>query len=244
MADLAPIYDATRRDVTALLKSLSEEELDTPVPATEGWTIRNIATHLAADAACAIAGDFPREFFEAFGEEDAVVTLNEWTSGQLKDREGLSLQEVLDRWEESAERVMELMRGESDWPADMPWFADRVLLTDLAVHQQDIFGALGIEKERDSAQVKIGLSGYIATMGFRLQAAGGPVLKLVAGDKEWTAGGDEPDATVSATRYEYFRAMSGRRSPDQIRAYDWTGDPEPFIPYFYPYGIRQDALVE
>jgi uncharacterized protein (TIGR03083 family) len=244
MPDLAPIYDATRKDVVKLLKGLSGEELDMPVPATEGWTIRNIATHLAADAACAIAGDFPAVFFESFGEEDAVVRLNEWTSGQLKDREGLSLDEILERWDESATRVTEMMRGEASWPEDMPWFADRVLLTDLAVHQQDIFGALGIEKERDSAQVKIGLSGYIATMGFRLQSAGGPALKLIAGDKEWMAGGDDPDATVSATRYEFFRAMSGRRSPDQIRAYDWTGDPEPFIPYFYPYGVRKEALVE
>jgi hypothetical protein len=38
--------------------------------------------------------------------------------------------------------------------------------------------------------------------------------------------------------------MSGRRSPEQVAAYEWDGDAEPYIPYFYPYGIRSDALVE
>jgi hypothetical protein len=38
--------------------------------------------------------------------------------------------------------------------------------------------------------------------------------------------------------------MSGRRSPEQIAAYDWDGDAEPYIPYFYPYGARTEALVE
>ncbi|MCA1830380.1 MAG: maleylpyruvate isomerase family mycothiol-dependent enzyme [Actinobacteria bacterium] len=34
------------------------------------------------------------------------------------------------------------------------------------------------------------------------------------------------------------------RSPDQIRAFEWQGDPEPFLSLFYPYGLRTDALVE
>jgi hypothetical protein len=38
--------------------------------------------------------------------------------------------------------------------------------------------------------------------------------------------------------------MSGRRSPDQIRAYDWNGDPEPFVDLFYIYGVRKEPLVE
>lgn len=244
MPDLSAVYDSARREIAGLLAGLPEADLDRNAPATPGWTIRNIATHLAADAACAIAGDFPTEFFDAFGDEKAVIVLNDWTAGQLKAREGWSLDEILRRWEESAKTVASMIRSETPWPAEMPWFSDRVLVTDLAVHQQDIFGTLGIEKERESPQVKIGLSGYIATMGFRLQAAGGPVLRFVAEDKEWLAGGEDPDASVTATRFELFRAMSGRRSPEQVRTYEWDGDPEPFIPFFYPYGMRQDALVE
>jgi hypothetical protein len=119
-----------------------------------------------------------------------------------------------------------------------------VLLTDLAVHQQDIFGAFGIERARDAAPIKIATSGYVVVMGLRLAGAGIPPLQLDAGEKVYVTGDGEPAATVKATRFEFFRALSGRRSPEQIKAYEWEGDPEPYVPYFYPYGIRKDALVE
>jgi hypothetical protein len=114
------------------------------------------------------------------------------------------------------------------------------LLTDLTVHQQDIYGALGIQRDRESAPIKIGLSGYIATMGWRLTGANLAPLRVDLGDKSYVAGEGEPAATVRASRYELFRATAGRRSPEQIAA----GDAEPYIPYFYPYGARTEALVE
>jgi hypothetical protein len=49
---------------------------------------------------------------------------------------------------------------------------------------------------------------------------------------------------VSADPFELARAVNGRRSPEQIRAFDWEGDPEPFMHLFYPYGPRSEALVE
>ena len=244
MSDVSGVYESTRKDLCDLLRGLSDEDLDREVPATPGWTVRNIATHLTADASCVIASDFPREFFQSFGDEDAVVVLNKWTAGQLSDRAGMSLEEIFDEWDASAEIVTAMMRKEKDWPDGLPWFTDRVLITDLAVHQQDIYGALGIQKDREAPPVKIGLAGYIGTMDFRLKSADEPALRFESGEKVWTAGGDEPKTTVRASRFELFRAMSGRRNPDQIRAYDWDGDPEPFISYFYPYGVRSDALVE
>jgi uncharacterized protein (TIGR03083 family) len=244
MPNLDAVYDATRAELSDLLLTLSEEQLNGPVPATADWTIKDIATHLAADATCALNGDFPTSFFDAFGEPDAVARVNDWTARQLSIRSGRSLGDLLAEWDESGKQVSAMMRGETDWPGGMPWFADRVLNTDLAVHQQDIYGALGMEKDRESPQLKIGLASYIGTMDFRLKTAGGPALRLEAGEKSWAAGDGDPSATVKATRFEFFRAMSGRRNPGQIGAYDWTGDPDPFIPYFYPYGPRAEALVE
>ena len=244
MAELADLYEQLRDDIAQLVAGLEPEELDKPVPATPGWTIRDIVTHLAADASCIVAGDFPSEFFEAFGESAGVIKVNEWTSRQLEDRRGRSLEEMLQEWKSSSTDVTAMMRGEKPWPEGIVPFSDRILLTDLAVHQQDIFGALGIERGRDAAPIKIGLSGYIVTMGWRLGAASIPPLRFDVGDKSYMAGEGEPGATVHASRFELFRAMSGRRNPDQIRAYEWDGDPEPYIPYFYPYGVREDALVD
>jgi hypothetical protein len=124
------------------------------------------------------------------------------------------------------------------------FFAGHALLTDLAVHQQDIYGAMGVVKDRDAAAIGIGFASYVGGVGLRIGAAGGPSLRFVTEHKERVAGDGEPAATVRAPRFELFRALSGRRSPDQVRAYDWDGDPEPFLELFYPYGLREAALVE
>jgi uncharacterized protein (TIGR03083 family) len=244
MADIADLYEGIRNEISEFVSGLEPQQQETPAPATPGWRIRDIVAHLAADATCVSSGDFPRAFFDAFGEPDAVALVNDWTAGQLKEREGRSLEELLQEWKMSGTEIAAMMRGESPWPKDTLGFADRILLTDAAVHQQDIYGALGIDRARESVPVKIGLSGYIVTMGWRLAPAGLSPLRFDLGEKSYTAGEGAPGATVSASRFELFRAMSGRRNPEQIAAYKWVGDPEPYIPYFYPYGIRQDALVE
>ncbi len=244
MAEIADLYEQLRNDISDLAAGLDPDALETPVPATPGWNIRNIITHLTADATCVVADDFPRTFFEAIGDSSAVGELNDWTASQLAEREGRSLEELLQEWKTSGNEVAAMMRGERPWPEGAYKFADRVLFTDVAVHQQDIFGALGIERGHDAAPIRIGLRTYEVGVGWRTAAAGIAPLRFNLGDKSYTAGEGEPGATVLASGFELFRALSGRRNPDQIRAYEWDGDPEPYIPFFYPYGIREDALVE
>ncbi|HVF52174.1 MAG TPA: maleylpyruvate isomerase family mycothiol-dependent enzyme [Actinomycetota bacterium] len=244
MANVGDLYEQLRQDISELVSGLTPDKLDTPVPATPGWSIRDVVSHVVADATCVIERDFPREFFEAFGEDAAVARVNDWTRRQVGERKDRPLPDLLDEWKTSGDEVAAMMRGQKPWPDGSVMFMDRVLMTDAAVHQQDIFGALGIEDARDGAPIKVGLSGYIAMMGWRLPAAGHGPVRFDVGDKAYTTGDGEVSATVHASRFELFRAMAGRRSPEQIAAYDWDGDPDPYIPYFYPYGIRQEALVE
>lgn len=243
MSDLSEVYDGIRKDVSDLLRGLSPEELATKVPATPDWTVRDVASHLAADATCTIAADFPRAFFENFGAPEGVIELNAWTQKQIEERRDRPLEDVLEEWEKSTLTLTAMIRGETPWPEPVP-FPERILITDATVHQHDLYGALGREGDRESAGVRLASSGYIAMVGFRLAQGGAGCLRFDSGNKQWTVGGEEPDATVRASRFEFFRALSGRRNPDQVRAYEWEGDPEPFIPYFYPYGVREDALHE
>jgi uncharacterized protein (TIGR03083 family) len=244
VSELADVYEQLRDDVSALVSGLGPDELDTPVPATPGWTIKTIVAHLAADATRLGAGDVPHEFFAAPGDGDAIALLNRWTAGQIEERKDRPLRELLDEWKHSGDDIVAMMRNERPWPDGSLFFIDRVLVTDAAVHQQDVLGALGIEGARDGAGVKVGLSTYVAGVGLRLASSDLSPLRFDVGEKSYTAGDGDPGATVGASRFELFRALSGRRSPEQIAAYDWDGDARPYIPYFYPYGIREDALVE
>jgi uncharacterized protein (TIGR03083 family) len=243
MGDLADVYESTRRSILDVI-SEHPDDLEREVPATPGWRVRDVVAHLVGDVECITRGDFPMTFFNSFGDRDALVELNEWTGGQVEARAGRPFEDVVEEWDKVAENLEATMRGERDWAQGVPPFADRVLITDLGVHQQDIFGAFGIESDREGAPIKIGVAGYIAIMDLRLRNDDGGTLTFEAPGKSWTAGQGEPQATVRASRFELFRALSGRRNVDQLLAFDWDGDPQPFISYFYPYGVREDALVE
>src|SRR5207244_3526942 len=116
MAEIADIYEQLRNEISELVATLEPGELDKPAPATPGWSIRDIVAHLAANATYTVAGDFPREFFEAFGESAAVAMVNDWTARQLEDRRGRSLEDLLQEWKNSSTDLTAMMRGEESWP--------------------------------------------------------------------------------------------------------------------------------
>jgi hypothetical protein len=95
------------------------------------------------------------------------------------------------------------------------------LVTDAATHEHDIRGGLGAPGARDADAIALtfpGLTRYALDDGLQLDTEHGSFL---SGD------GSEAATTVNAPRFELFRAMTGRRSLDQIRAYDWAPEPRP-----------------
>jgi len=137
---------------------------------------------------------------------------------------------------------VQLLRDQAARPADLPAFTEGVLITDLTAHQHDISGALEYEGDRKSAGIRIGTSFYLG--GLPLWQPALPGLRVEAGDKTYVCGTGEPRAGLRTDRFTLFRALSGRRSAGQIRARDWTGDPEPYLGMFAPYGQRQTPLYE
>ncbi|MDQ3984915.1 MAG: maleylpyruvate isomerase family mycothiol-dependent enzyme [Actinomycetota bacterium] len=245
MGDLGDVYDKARTDVAQIVSELSETELARRVPATPDWTIKDVVAHLTGIAERAVAGDFPVEFFGAYGQDKGVRVLNDWTDRQVSARAGADLHDILMEWEKHAGALVPMIRGDAEWPQGAPAFGDRMLITDIAAHLHDVYGALGLKKGRGDPPVKIGLTSYLGGMDLRMKSKGAPAIEFRVEDRSWTIGGDRPEARVSApTRFELFRALSGRRSPDQIKALEWNGDPGPFIEYFYPYGIRPEPLEE
>lgn len=243
MSDIADVYDETRIQISDLLSGLSEEDLARSVPATPEWSIKDVVGHLSGIAVGAIGGSYPRDFFASFGKDPAVASLNQWTQRQVDERRDVPLRDVLNEWEDAAKTLTSMMREETPSPEGI-MFAPPILATDVGVHLHDIYGALEIKKDREGPPVRIGVVAYIAGVGIRLGMTDLPAVAFDLGDKTRVAGTGEPAATVRIDRFELFRALSGRRNPDQIKSYDWDRDPEPYIPFFYPYGIREGALVE
>ena len=243
MGDLGDVYESVRKEIASLAESLSEEDLARSVPATPAWTIKDVVGHLSANVVQMLAGDFPREFFEAFGSEEGIASLNKWTEDLIAQRRDLPLRAVLEEWENASAQVATMMRT-NEWPEGILPFAAHILVADMTAHQQDIYGALGLKRDRQSPQIRIGVATYMGGVGLRLQMNGSPALRFALEDKEVVAGNGEPAATVHGTRFELFRSLTGRRSQDQVRALKWEGDPEPFLPYFFPYGVREEPLTE
>ncbi|MDQ3877013.1 MAG: hypothetical protein M3290_01495, partial [Actinomycetota bacterium] len=213
MADLNSVYQATKSSIVELARA-HENELDRPVPATAEWSARDVLGHLVGNVEGVLRGDFPADFFTSFGEAGAVAGLNEWTARQLHKHEHMSLNELITTWDEMTPALFSMMRGDTPWPDGVFDYADRAITIDLGVHQQDLYGAFGIKAERDSAVVKVGTSAYVAILNMRLQSDGVGAVAIEVPGKRWVAGGDDPQVTLRTDRFELFRSMAGRRSPE------------------------------
>ena len=117
-------------------------------------------------------------------------------------------------------------------------------MADLAVHLHDIRGALGRPGDRDAPATDIALRFYARWLGRRLDEGRRPALRLRAGTREWVEGAGDVAAALTADPFELFRTISGRRSPEQARALDWTGDPGPYLAVLSPYPMPASPLVE
>ncbi|MCA1727693.1 MAG: maleylpyruvate isomerase family mycothiol-dependent enzyme [Actinobacteria bacterium] len=245
MIDLAKAYEETQRNLAALVRELPEDELSTTVPASPDWTVKDVVAHVTGIAADVSGGTLPEELdiLRAMSDPEHAAIRDAVTARQVGDRRDRSLEEILEEWDGALDPLLEMIRGERPFPRPVP-FADAVVVTDLAVHAQDVRNAVRRPGDRDSAGVSVSLTGYAATLGMKLGAAGLPALRLRYDGKERVVGQGEPGATVSAERYELVRALSGRRSRDQILAMEWEGDPGPYVDLIPAYGPREDALQE
>jgi uncharacterized protein (TIGR03083 family) len=214
MEGIGSIYAEGRVRLAELVTSADPEGRTAPVPGCPQWAIRDVIAHLTGVCADVLAGQM-----------DGVAT-EPWTARQIAERKARSLPEILAEWSEVAPQV-EAMAEHFPARSDEQW------VLDLTTHEQDVRGALGAPGGRDAAGVLVGLD-FAATMGLTasIRGRGLPALRVRAADCEWVAGDGEPAATLSGTPFDLLRAMTGRRSSAQVRALDWDGDADVFIPAF------------
>ncbi|HEY6379216.1 MAG TPA: maleylpyruvate isomerase N-terminal domain-containing protein, partial [Candidatus Dormibacteraeota bacterium] len=240
---LAAAYEETRATILGILVDLDGRQLLTVIPACPAWTARDLVGHLTGVAGDTLGGRFPAiNPHGTWAERQAVVDAH--TAGQVTSRRAMRMDEVLDEWAGHLPRLLAMLRGDEALPAGSMPAHDWVIVSDIAAHAQDLRGTFHVPGDRDSAGVALGLRRYATGAGQRLDRAGLPGLRLCAEGREDVVGTGSPAASVTASRWELFRALGSRRSMSQLRALRWVGDPEPYVALLPVYGPRIADLIE
>jgi uncharacterized protein (TIGR03083 family) len=219
MSDYAQQYRDLRGRVVELVRDLDDAQVNAVAPATPEWRIRDIVAHLTGVCADVLAGNL------------GGVATDDWTSKQVTDRRDVPFDELLKEWEEKGTAIEAVM-------ADFPPIAAGQMVTDSVTHEQDIRGALDTPGARDSDA----LDGAFRWGAMVLDASEPLRLESEAGTAN--VGEGAPVATVRTSRFELVRSYTGRRSLDQMRAYDWEGEPRPERLVLAIFSPRETPLVE
>lgn len=212
--DTTELYRQTRLRTTELCRAHGGNGSGS-VPACPEWTVAEVVAHLSGVCADILGGNLQG------------AGTNPWTEQQVAARAGRSLAELLDEWTELGAQVEAALAG---------GLAPAQLLFDTISHEQDLRGALGRPGARDDEALTVGWSFVLDGLDVAVRSAGAPALRIADGRYDRVAGDGEPAATLTLSPFEGVRAMSGRRTAEEIAAYDWAGaDPAPWTSLF-PFG--------
>jgi uncharacterized protein (TIGR03083 family) len=225
MTDYGLVYGATRERIATLVRDLDDRSLSTPVPACPGWTVHDVIAHFAGSVTDALTGALDGAGSDA------------WTGAQVEARRDAGIADLLDEWTKGAAEFEEGLRL-----LGMPLAG--LVVSDAFQHEQDLRSALGVQGGRDLELMLVTIETCVTGLTGRIGAAGLAPLRIVAGANAFLAGDGEPGASVTAEPFELARALGGRRTTDELRALDWSGDPEPYLPLLSGYGMPAGPLGE
>jgi uncharacterized protein (TIGR03083 family) len=212
-------YRELRGRVLDLVCDLDERQVNVVAPAAPEWRVRDVVAHLTGVCADVLDGNL------------GGVATDDWTDKQVADRRDRPFAEVLAEWEEKGGAIDGAI-------PNFPEIAAGQMIADATTHEQDIRGALEAPGGRDSAALDIafrwGARVLDGSEPLRLESEAGSVM----------VGEGDPVATVRASRFDFVRSYTGRRSVDQMKAFDWDGEPRPERLVLGIFSPRETPLVE
>lgn len=211
--------------VEELVRSLSETDLNKMVPACPEWAVKELVAHLTGVAADSLSANVAE-----MGKAD-------WTQSQVDARRDKPVDEILAEWDGIAAQVGPALDG-------LHPTMSSALIGDLITHEHDLRGALGNTDARDTDGVVISTGFYSRFFGKRLKDASLPTITVESGEHQWTAGIQEPIGTVRAPLFEMLRGLTGRRTTDEVKGFDWSIDAAPYLEVFSMYPVTQNSLNE
>ena len=204
--DSARAYEAVRERMSALVREATPEQLAQQVPACPDWTVRDLLAHSVGVAVDVTAGRL-----EGAGSDA-------WTAVQVEARRDADAAALLAEWEQTAPALEQALLAIDAMPAAQVVF-------DLTTHEHDLRGALQVPGARDSEGVDVGWTWATTVLGQLRDGYGEGAVVLTTPEGVTTCGSADPTSGVRADRFELFRAMTGRRSAEQVASWDWTGEP-------------------
>jgi hypothetical protein len=144
---------------------------------------------------------------------------DEWTAAQVARGRSKSMDELLAMWAERAPLVEAVFSS----PEGAPRLAGVI---DVHTHEADLRHALGLP-----VAVPADFLDWVAT-------------RFRDGLAAQVAAAGLPPVTVGASDFEWFRGRLGRRTVDEVCAYDWSADPAPYLDHFFVFGRAVESLHE
>ncbi len=222
-SDIESRYLFAQQSFAEMARGLSGDDWTTPMPCTPEWTVRDALSHVAGIPDDALAGRMDGAPGEA------------WTAAQVERNRSLTVDELLDRWDTQTLAFAAVIQqmGEGRPPFDCH------------THEHDVRQALGRPGDRSSA--------LIEAMAIELAAVAdcpvGLTVELVDG-RVVRSGPSESAAAVALTgitAFDVFRSRPGRRSRQQVRAWDWSGadvDIDAVIDSWFVFGPATSPIIE
>ena len=152
------------------------------------------------------AGDYPS------GDTQA------WIDRIVRERRDTPVEEMLAAWDASADGVSTLVDGGAG-----------LLFADLVVHEHDLRAALGQPGSRGTAEVRAVVQPLLDVLAPAIKEAGLGALLVDSGPVTWTSHFGKPGCTLHLDPWEATRALSSRRTHDELLAVPHTGDLEPYV---------------
>lgn len=225
MEEHAKAYAKVRESLCDLVSSLDDGAASIVTAGCPEWRVKDVLAHVASSAAELSAGRFPSGDLET------------WISEQVEARHDKSISELITEWSDGAPGFEKIL-------TTMPGIMSGALTGDVVTHEQDIRGAIGKPGARGGAGFELALAHYAEQLGTRITGAGLGTLRIRHNGGEIVAGGGDAVATVTADDFELVRALTGRRTGDQIASYKWEGDASPYLSIFSSYGTPDAPVIE
>ena len=215
-------WTAAQQRVIELVSGLSEEQAHAAVPACPDWSIRELLSHMVGLGADVLDGDEP-------DDHNSV-----WTQGQVDKRADRDIAALIEEWQTLGAPLTAWMREHSAGP-----------LGDVAIHEQDLRGALRVAGAQDSAALADLRDTFVEQFGAKIEDL--PPIALIGDSWTWTSRGNADDAetALQAGDFDLGRALLSRRSAAQLRGWTVRGDIGPYLDAFTALGdLPSENLTE